>query len=138
MTLDDLTGATTVRHFMSAAVVDFRRRYPQASLEFQTETSGRACFDSLAAGIRPVLDTSVADWDTAVLLAELGLGHAVVPTLPAGNGPAHPDLRLIPIPALPALTAGWAARRRDALSPLARAFAETVARHCGKQTVPGP
>ena len=204
------TGATTVRHFMSAAVVDFRRRFPQASLEFQTETSSRACYDALAAGgvdlawitlgpaprsieqrpvvelpwalavaatdplaakefiepadlrdtpliglpenstsrlqlsawlaesgIRPVLDTSVADWDTAILLAELGLGHAVVPTLPAWSGPAHPDLRLIPIPALPPLTAGWAARRWDALSPLARAFAETVEHHCGKQTVPG-
>lgn len=41
------TGATTVRHFMSAAVVDFRRRFPQASIEFQTETSSRGCFDAL-------------------------------------------------------------------------------------------
>ncbi|MEV4615292.1 LysR family transcriptional regulator [Kitasatospora sp. NPDC049258] len=198
------TGATTVRHFMAAAVVDFRRRFPLASLEFQTETSSRGCFDALAAGgvdlawitlgpaspaaeqhpvvelpwslavsasdplaaravlapvdlldarliglprnstsrlqladwladsgIQPVFDTSVADWDTAILLAELGLGHAVVPTLPAWSGPGHPNLRLIPIPALPALTAGWAVRRWDALSPLARAFAETVTRHCG-------
>lgn len=157
---------------MSAAVVDFRRRFPQASIEFQTETSSRGCFDALTAGgvdlawitlgpatrtieqrpvvelwslavsaadplaakaflepadlqdarliglpenstsrqqlgtwlaesgIRPVFDTSVADWDTAILLAELGLGHAVVPALPAWSGPGHPDLRLIPIPAL--------------------------------------
>ncbi|MCD0484829.1 LysR family transcriptional regulator [Streptacidiphilus sp. ASG 303] len=204
------TGATTVRHFMSAAAVDFRRRFPRASLDFRTETSSRNCFDALTSGgvdlawivtgpathaveqhpvvelpwalavpatdplaakasiepadlqdarliglpenstsrlrlgawltesgVRPVFDTSVADWDTAVLLAELGLGHAVVPTLPAWSGPAHPDLRLIPIPALPALTAGWAVRRWDALSPLARAFAETVAHHCGKQAVLG-
>ncbi|MFI0234844.1 LysR family transcriptional regulator [Streptomyces sp. NPDC017086] len=202
------TGATTIRHFMSAVVVDFRRQFPRASLEFQTETSSRGCFDALAAGradlawitlgptdrafeqrpvveipwalavsasdplavkarvepadlqdarliglpqnsasrlqlgawlaeagIRPVFDTSVTDWDTAILLAELGLGLAVVPALPAWSGPGHPDLRLIPIPALPALTAGWAVRRWDALSPLARAFAEAVAHHCGKQTV---
>ncbi|GGY08157.1 hypothetical protein GCM10010510_62650 [Streptomyces anandii JCM 4720] len=200
------TGATTVRHFMAAAVVDFRRRFPRASLEFQTETSSRGCFDALTtgavdlawitlrpaggsveqrpvvhlpwslavaagdplaaksfiepvdlqdarliglpenstariqlgsrlaeSGIRPIFDTSVTDWDTAILLAELGLGHAVVPTLPEWTGPRHPDLRLIPIPALPALTAGWAVRRWDALSPLARAFADTVAHHCARR-----
>ncbi|GEC08801.1 LysR family transcriptional regulator [Streptomyces spinoverrucosus] len=200
------TGATSVRHFMSAAVVDFHRRFPQASLEFQTETSSRSCYDALAAGrvdlawitlgppvhgierrmvvelpwalavaagdplaarpfiapadlqdtrliglpensisrsqldswlaesgIRPVFDTSVADWDTAILLAELGLGHAVVPALPDWRGPGHPHLRLVPIPALPVLTAGWAVRRWDTLSPLARAFADTVAEHCGQQ-----
>ncbi len=44
------TGGTTVRHFMSEAVVAFRQRYPKVSLEFQTETSGRRCFDALAAG----------------------------------------------------------------------------------------
>ncbi|MER5636267.1 LysR family transcriptional regulator [Kitasatospora sp. NPDC002227] len=202
------TGATTVRHFMAAAVVDFRRRFPRASLEFQTETSSRGCFDALAAGrvdlawitlgptertveqhpvvevpwalavsaanplaakervepsdlqdarliglpqnstsrlqlgawlaeagIRPVFDTSVVDWDTAILLAELGLGIAVVPALPAWTGPGHPDLRLVPVPALPALSAGWAVRSWDALSPLARAFAETVADHCGRRLV---
>ncbi|MCX3059079.1 LysR family transcriptional regulator [Streptomyces beihaiensis] len=202
------TGATTVRHFMSAAVVDFRRRHPRASLEFQTETSSRGCYDALSAGgvdlawvtlrptdraveqrpvveipwalavsvsdplagrdrvepgdlqdarliglprnstsrlqlgawlaeagVRPVFDTSVADWDTAILLAELGLGVAVVPALPAWSGPGHPDLRLVPIPALPALAAGWAVRRWDALSPLAQAFAATVAHHCDRQTV---
>ncbi|MEV7025455.1 LysR family transcriptional regulator substrate-binding protein, partial [Kitasatospora sp. NPDC093558] len=82
-------------------------------------------------GIRPVFDTSVADWDTAILLAELGLGQAVVPALPEWQGPGHPGLRLIPLPALPVLTAGWAVRRWDTLSPLARAFADTVAEHCG-------
>ncbi|GHE92135.1 LysR family transcriptional regulator [Streptomyces spiralis] len=199
------TGATTVRHFMAAAVVDFRRRFPRASLEFQTEASSRGCFEALAAGavdlawitlrpaggaieqrpvvhlpwslavtaddplaakpsieptdlqdarliglpenstartqlgtwlaesgVRPVFDTSVTDWDTAILLVGLGLGHAVVPTLPEWTGPGHPDLQLVPIPALPALTAGWAVRRWDALSPLARAFADTVAHHCAR------
>ncbi|MBQ0986985.1 LysR family transcriptional regulator [Streptomyces sp. F63] len=68
--------------------------------------------------------TSVADWDTAVLLAELGLGHALVPAMP-GPPPAG-RVRLVPVPALPPLPVGWAVRRWDALSPLARAFAEAV------------
>ncbi|MDH6126482.1 LysR family transcriptional regulator [Kitasatospora sp. GP82] len=200
------TGATTVRHFMSEAVVAFRQRFPQVSLEFQTEHSSRSCFDALAAGgldlawitigapvrgieqrpvvelpwalavkaddplaartriepadletvqlirlpenstsrshldawlthsgVHPTSDTSVADWDTAILLAELGLGHAIVPALPGWRGPGHPGLRLVPIPALPALWAGWAVRGWDALSPLARAFADTVTRNCAEQ-----
>ncbi|MFF3248399.1 LysR family transcriptional regulator [Streptomyces sp. NPDC002870] len=197
------TGATTVRHFMSEAVVVFRRQHPKVSLEFETTHSSRSCFDALLAGgldlawitldqpvrgieqrpvvelpwvlavaaddplasksrlnlaeladirlialpenaisrsrldawlteagIAPRSDTSVADWDTAILLAELGLGHAIVPDLPAWHGPAHPDLRLIPVPELPALWTGWAVRRWNALSPLARTFADTVERHC--------
>ncbi|WP_234543130.1 LysR family transcriptional regulator [Streptomyces shenzhenensis] len=194
------TGGTTVRHFMAEAIVTFRRRHPKVNLEFQTETSGRRCFDALAAGHldlawvtlgspvrgieqRPVVDlpwvlaaraadplarrarievadlagirlirlpqnsasgarldaaftelgvrsssdTGVADWDTALLLAELGLGHAVVPALPGRRIPGGDgSLRLIPVPDLPPLAVGWAVRRWDALSPLARAFADTV------------
>ncbi|MEU0432996.1 LysR family transcriptional regulator [Streptomyces sp. NPDC006290] len=208
------TGGTTVRHFMSGAVVEFRRRYPKVSLEFQTENSSRGCFDALArhgldlawitlgppvrgveqravaelpwvlavraddelavrerieaeelAGLRIVglpenstsrahldavyrelgipasaSDTSVADWDTAILLAELGLGHAVVPDLPGLRGPGHPGLRFLPVPALPPLTVGWAVRQWDALSPVAHEFADTVVRHCagaGAGTVAG-
>ncbi|GGT46194.1 LysR family transcriptional regulator [Streptomyces purpureus] len=92
-------------------------------------------------GIRTGSDTSVADWDTALLLAELGLGHAVVPAVPSvpaqptasasGDGP----LRLIPIPSLPPVSVGWAVRRWDALPPLARAFADTVARSCAKKPI---
>ncbi|MET9369632.1 LysR family transcriptional regulator [Streptomyces griseoflavus] len=199
------TGATTVRHFMSEAVVAFRRRHPEVSLEFQTAHSSRSCFDALltggldiawitlgepvrgieqrpvvelpwvlatnsddplaaksridvsdlagirliglpedatsrsrldawfaASGIEPASDTSVADWDTAILLAELGLGHAVVPDLPGWHGPAHPRLRLIPVPDLPALWTGWAVRRWDALPPLVRTFADTVEESCGR------
>ncbi|WP_435228986.1 LysR family transcriptional regulator [Streptomyces sp. Tue6028] len=74
-------------------------------------------------------DTSVADWDTAVLLAGLGLGHAVVPALP-GWGTGRDGLRFVPVPALPPLPVGWAVRQWDALSPAARAFADTVTRHC--------
>lgn len=198
------TGGTTVRHFMAEAVVEFRGRYPEVSLEFQTENSSRGCFDALAdhgldlawvtlgppvrgveqrtvaelpwvlavhadhelagrerieaaelAGLRIVglperstsrahldaayrelgipvsaSDTSVADWDTAILLAELGLGHAVVPALPGLPGPGHPGLRFLPVPALPPLAVGWAVRGWDTLSPAAHAFADTVARHC--------
>ncbi|MFH9424640.1 LysR family transcriptional regulator [Streptomyces sp. NPDC017529] len=201
------TGATTVRHFMAEAVVAFRRRFPKVSLEFQTETSSRSCFDALAsstldlawitlgspvrgieqrsvvelpwvlavraddplaerlhieatdlAGIRHIRlpessssrahldtafaklgiqvrsDTSVADWDTAILLAELGLGHAVVPALPdqqASDGPG--PLRFLPIPDLPELSVGWAVRRWDALTPLARAFADAVGSTCAQR-----
>ncbi|MFF1695806.1 LysR substrate-binding domain-containing protein [Streptomyces sp. NPDC058257] len=197
------TGATTVRHFLSDAIVAFRRRHPQVSLEFQTAHSSRSCFDALIAGgldlawitlgapvkgieqrpvielpwvlavhrddpiaakplittadlaeiqliglpeettsrarldawftehgVSPASDTSVADWDTALLLAELGLGHAIVPDLPGWRGPGHPDLHLIPIPELPTLWTGWAVRRWDALSPLAKSFAVTVGHNC--------
>jgi DNA-binding transcriptional LysR family regulator len=214
------TGATTVRHFMSEAVVAYRRRHPKVNLEFRTVSSGRGSFDALADGTldlawitlgppvrgieqRPVVelpwvlavraddplaerpyvdvdaalrdvrlirlppnsasaahldaacaelgvrfahDTSVADWDTALLLAELGVGRAVVPALPGlrvplpgavpgdgddeGDGGSdsdgNRDLRLIPLPALRPLPVGWAVRRWDALSPPARAFADLV------------
>ncbi|MCL8015752.1 LysR family transcriptional regulator [Streptomyces sp. AS02] len=198
------TGATTVRHFMSEAVVAYRRRHPQVNLEFRTVSSGRGSFDALADGTldlawitlgppvrgieqRPVVelpwvlavraddplarrpyvdvgadlrdvrlirlppnsasaahldaacaelgvrlahDTSVADWDTALLLAELGVGRAVVPAFPGlpapGAGSGDRDLRLIPLPALRPLPVGWAVRRWDALSPPARAFADLV------------
>lgn len=79
-------------------------------------------------GVRLTSTTSVADWDTALLLAELGLGHAIVPALP-GWGGGRGEVRLIPIADLPPLTAGWAARSWDALSPLAIEFADTVLAH---------
>jgi DNA-binding transcriptional LysR family regulator len=85
------------------------------------------------AGIRSRSDTGVADWDTALLLAELGLGHAVVPALPGRPVPGDGPLRLVPVPDLPPLSVGWAVRRWDALSPLARSFAETVAGSCRKR-----
>ncbi|UXY17377.1 LysR family transcriptional regulator [Streptomyces cynarae] len=203
------TGGTTVRHFMSEAIVAFRQHYPKVNLEFQTETSSRSCFDALVAdsldlawvtigspvrgieqrtvvelpwvlavraddplagrtrigvadlagislirlpqnstsgarldaafaerGIRSSSDTSVADWDTALLLAELGLGHAVVPALPGWPVPGNDGpLRLVPLPDLPPLPVGWAVRRWDALTPLARIFADSVARSCTEKGV---
>ncbi|WP_030798218.1 LysR family transcriptional regulator [Streptomyces sp. NRRL S-337] len=235
------TGATTVRHFMSEAVVAFRGRHPHVNLEFRTESSSRRCFEAVAdgdselawitigppvrgieqhpviglpwvlavrsddplaareriepeelAGIRhirlpenstsrmrldghlshrldehhshqldardnhrpddhhksphgegsgavpPPSTTSVADWDTALLLAELGVGPAVVPRLPGLRATAHPSLRLVPIPALPPLATGWAVRQWDALSPAAVAFAETVTASLGRPAPPVP
>ncbi|MFJ9729020.1 LysR family transcriptional regulator [Streptomyces sp. NPDC101209] len=193
------TGATTVRHFMSDAVVDFRRRHPKVNLEFRTVSSGRGSFEALTdgtldlvwitlgppargieqravvelpwvlavreddplaervsldageldglrlirlpptsasalhldaaceeSGVRLGYDTSIADWDTALLLAELGVGRAVVPALPGLAVPGDGPLRLIPLPRLRPLPVGWAVRRWDALSPAARAFADTV------------
>ncbi|MGW3150032.1 LysR family transcriptional regulator [Streptomyces sp. NPDC001177] len=193
------TGATTVRHFMSEAVVTFRRRHPKVNLEFRTVSSGRGSFDALAdgtldlawitlgppvrgieqravvelpwvlavraddplaghtslaagdltdvrlirlppnsasaahleaacaeSGVRFAYDTSVADWDTALLLAELGVGRTVVPALPGLAVPGAGRLRLIPLPGLRPLPVGWAVRRWDALGPPARAFADTV------------
>jgi hypothetical protein len=40
--------------------------------------------------------------------------------------------RLIPVPALPPLIAGWAVRQWKALSPLAAEFAETVITHLAR------
>lgn len=204
------TGATTVRHFMAAAVARFRQRHPRVTLEFRTASSSRACFDALAdddldlawvtigapvRGIeqRPVAElpwvlavqsgdpladrpqaeladlatarlirppqtstsrarldaaladldfgpaghTSVADWDTALLLTELGVGQAVVPELPGWRAQEPPGLRLLPVPGLPPLAVGWAARRWDALSPPARAFADMVAADSDRGGAPG-
>jgi DNA-binding transcriptional LysR family regulator len=200
------TGATTVRHFMSDALVAFRRSRPGVTLEFRTVSSGRGSFDALAdgsldlawitlgppvrgieqrrvvdlpwvlavraddplagrayveaadvrdlrlirlppnsasaaqlesacaeSGIRLSYDTSVADWDTALLLAELGLGRAVIPALPGLPVPGDGTLRLVPLPALRPLPVGWAVRRWEALSPPARAFADTVAELRGSE-----
>ena len=54
-------------------------------------SASRAHLDAAFAesGIRIRSDTSVADWDTALLLAELGLGHAVVPALPGWRVPGR-------------------------------------------------
>jgi DNA-binding transcriptional LysR family regulator len=202
------TGATTVRHFMSEAVVEFRFRHPRVSLEFQTASSSTGCFTALleddldiawvtmsgrpVPGIeqRPVMelqwvlamrggeaysdrtwievpelsglrlirlpegsvsggkldaalaevslaaDAGIADWDTALLLAELGVGHAIVPALPGWRLLGEGNVRLVPIRGLPPLTVGWAVRSWDALSPPARTFAEAVSRNCRLRATP--
>ncbi len=90
-------------------------------------------------GIRIGSDTSVADWDTALLLVELGLGHALVPALPGWQVPGDDGpLRLVPVSGLSPLPVGWAVRRWDALPPLARVFADRVAQHCVERGEPRP
>lgn len=202
------TGAATVRHFMSEAVVEFRFRHPRVSLEFLTTSSSAGCFTALleddldlawvtisgrqVPGIeqRPVMDlqwvlamrdgqaysdrawvevpelsglrlirlpegsvsggkldaalaevslaadAGIADWDTALLLAELGVGHAIVPALPGWRLLGEGNVRLVPIRGLPPLTVGWAVRSWSALSPMARSFAEAVGRNCRLRATP--
>jgi DNA-binding transcriptional LysR family regulator len=77
-------------------------------------------------GISLPAPVGIADWDTAILLAELGVGHAILPALPGLGNPATGPVRTVPIPALNPLTVGWATRRWSLLSPLATEFAELV------------
>ncbi|MFG2142174.1 LysR family transcriptional regulator [Streptomyces sp. NPDC048650] len=101
-------------------------------------SSSRAHLDAAFArlGLHLTSDTGVADWDTAILLAELGIGHAIVPALPGQGsaGPSSGPLRFLPLPDLPPLPVGWAVRRWDALTPLARAFADVVGQRCERTT----
>ena len=78
-------------------------------------------------GIGPPVPVGLADWDTAILLAELGIGHAIVPALPRLADPPGNPVRAVPIPALDPLTVGWAVRQWNVLSPLATEFADLVA-----------
>ncbi len=78
-------------------------------------------------GVSLPAPVGVADWDTALLLAELGVGHAILPALPRLLAPPDSPVRTVPIPALNPLTVGWAARQWNVLSPLAAEFAELVA-----------
>lgn len=199
-TVSVTTGGVTVRHFMADAIVSFRRRHPDVTLEFRSAHSTRRCIELLHSGRvdlawitlgkplpgvqqRPVIDLpwllvvrrddplaerqslepgdlatiryiahpensasrqrleedftrlgisppapiGVADWDTALLLAELGIGHAILPALPRLVAPSDSPIRTVPIPALSPLTVGWAARQWNVLSPLATELAELVA-----------
>jgi DNA-binding transcriptional LysR family regulator len=199
-TINITTGGITVRHFMADAIVAFRRRHPDITLQFTSAYSTPRCIELVHAGHadlawitlgqplssiehRPVTSlpwvlvvhagdplaarhsispadlatiryiaypessasrqrleenlvrlgvsrpdpVGVADWDTAILLAELGIGHAIVPALPRLIATLDSPLRAVPIPALNPLAVGWAARRWNALSPLATEFAELVA-----------
>ncbi len=94
----------------------------------ENSASRRKLEDRLARlGISPPAPVSVADWDTAILLAELGVGHAILPALPGVRVPSGSPVRAVPIPALDPLTVGWAARQWNVLTPLATEFAELVA-----------
>jgi DNA-binding transcriptional LysR family regulator len=203
-TVSVTTGGVSVRHFMAAAIVAFRRRHPAVTLEFRSAYSTRQCLELLHSrqvdlawitlgqpqpgiqqrpiirlpwilavhpgdplatrdsispadlatiryiaypetsasrqqleqrlarlGITPPTPAGIADWDTATLLAELGIGHAILPALPRLTHPSPSPVRTIPIPALVPLTVGWAARQWNVLSPLAAEFAELVAGGAG-------
>jgi len=82
--------------------------------------------DFVRLGRSPAQTVGTADWDTAVLLAELGIGHAVLPNLPRLDLSASSKVRAVPIPALTPITVGWAVRQWNALSPLAAEFAARV------------
>jgi len=199
-TVSVTTGGVTVRHFMAEAIVAFKRRHPDVTLNFRSSYSTGRCVellhtgqvdlawitlgqplpgvqhrpvvqlpwvlvvpagDPLAAqariepdeltalryiaypensasrqrleenfvrlGVSPPAPVGVADWDTAILLVELGVGQAILPALPRLVIPAGSPLRTVPIPALNPLAVGWAARQWNALSPLATEFADLVA-----------
>ncbi len=74
-------------------------------------------------GARLAPVATVGDWDSAVLLVELGLGWTIVPATHV-RGDAHPgELSISPVSDLEPIAFGWAARRFASLSPLAAAFA---------------
>jgi DNA-binding transcriptional LysR family regulator len=199
-TVSVTTGGVSVRHFMAEAIVAFRGRHPDVTLEFRSAYSTGQCLgllhggqvdlawitlgqpqpgiqqrpivrlpwilvvhadDPLATrdsigpadlatiryiaypetsasrqqleqgfarlGITPPALAGIADWDTAALLAELGIGHAILPALPRLTDPADSPIHTIPIPALDPLIVGWAVRQWNVLSPLAAEFAELAA-----------
>jgi DNA-binding transcriptional LysR family regulator len=95
---------------------------PAGRILYQAALGGIASLDAALRRLGELRDghggtVSVADWDTAVLLAELGIGHAILPgrAIPPGS-----PVRTVPTPALEPLTVGWAARQWDALSPPAQ------------------
>lgn len=83
--------------------------------------------DFVRLGVTPPDPVGVADWDTAILLAELDIGHAVVPALPRLDLAPDSPVRAIPIRGLTPIAVGWAVRQWSALSPLATEFADLVA-----------
>lgn len=95
--------------------------YPESSTSRQ-----RLEENMVRLGVSLPVPVGIADWDTAILLAELGVGHAILPALPGIGEPSAGPVRTIPIPALTPLTVGWAARHWNLLSPLAAEFAELV------------
>lgn len=86
----------------------------------------------------PRQSVGMADWDTAILLAELGIGHAVLPMLPRLVIPENSPVKAIPIPDLTPSSVGWAARQWNALSPLATEFADLVASDLACQPTNSP
>jgi DNA-binding transcriptional LysR family regulator len=78
-------------------------------------------------GVRLDYSAIVDDPDTAVMLAELGVGQTVLPALWAHDLERHGTLWARPVDGLDPVTFGWAARRWDALPPSAHTFVSLVA-----------
>jgi DNA-binding transcriptional LysR family regulator len=81
---------------------------------------------------------SVDDWDTAVLLVELGFGYAIVPAVHGRVFAEAGQVRAAVIDGLPDVTFGWAFRRWEWLTPAAQEFVDILAREVGKMRgIPG-
>ena len=80
----------------------------------------------------------VDDWDTAILLAGLGLGKAIAPALHGVNLAEEHGVTAIPIKGVPPVTFGWAARRWKSLGGPARDFVELFREEmASREGVPG-
>ena len=79
-------------------------------------------------GIQLTPITTVDDWDTAIRLVEVGLGHALVPALWVHDLGRHPHLRCVPVTPADTVIFGWVARRWDSLNRLAVTFVAEVQR----------
>ena len=89
--------------------------------------------DQLAArGVRLDYAAFVDEPDTAVMLAELGVGQTILPALWAHDLESHDRLRARPVDGLDPVTFGWAARRWEALPPSAHTFVGLVAEGLGR------
>lgn len=89
-------------------------------------------------GVRLSSSMRVDDWDTALMLTALGLGHAITPAVHASRFAEGSAVRAIPIRGLPPVTFGWAARRWRFLSAVALDFVELFAASMRRgQSIPG-
>jgi DNA-binding transcriptional LysR family regulator len=73
----------------------------------------------LTEGLRLESSTMVDDWDTAIMLVELGLGYAITPARHGQNFARFRRVAAIPIVDLAPVTFGWAVRRWKSLSQAA-------------------
>lgn len=79
----------------------------------------------LKEGIKLESSTMVDDWDTAIMLVELGLGNAITPARHAFNFAKFRKVAAIPIEGLAPVAFGWAARRFKSLSQAAQDWLDT-------------
>ena len=92
-----------------------------------TATSRSQLEQQLAShGVQLRFAATVDDWDTALRLAELGVGHAVVPAMWIHDLGKHRRLRAVPISGSSPVTFGWAARSWSSLPSFATTFTAMV------------